>query len=651
MIKYFLTFLLTSITTLYAQVNDSLFNSADSLMKDSTGVIAGPDSLTAYDSLRVEKIKPDTLIPLQVKPLNESSEIINKRTFLFYNYRYAGDFLRSFSLNFIKDLAFIGYPNESFIYGVGNGGISFLEDGVIWNNRYSNSLDLNNIQSEDIDSIEIIRSPRGFLLGPYNNPVSVNFIMKDFLSPVPYSRIKYYEGPNGEAMIDGKFSAQIYKRWNFSFEVTNRGADSSYRNSEYSLWQANVKLKYFLSNTVNLTALYGFVKSSLGLNGGVDVDSIKNITTNIDSLLYDRVSAPVILPNQKLNVLNHNIGLRLKALPYDNANVELSLYYRYSQDETDNSHDSRREKYNYELKTLGANLNYTQNFGFLSAKVISNLERNELTNSFKSYDELIDIIDYNYFSAAGILSLHLLDSTLVPSVFYKYYKQDYNQSGKDYSNSNSGFGADVLYNPIKNISFYAGYSVYNQFDYPDEKVFEIGANLRLYNFWVDIKYFDRKNFVFYSVMIPHWIWTRTGIEIGLPPKGIKGIGVNLNYRLWKLIIETNISHYFDLYEYNTYTLPDVQFTGGIYLNDWFFEDNLLLKSGFIFYYTGKNIANITTNLGPSNKLDFSLTGEIKKVAIVYFLWENLFNNQYYITPYYPMPERSIRFGVAWELFN
>jgi hypothetical protein len=100
-----------------------------------------------------------------------------------------------------------------------------------------------------------------------------------------------------------------------------------------------------------------------------------------------------------------------------------------------------------------------------------------------------------------------------------------------------------------------------------------------------------------------------------------------------------------------YQLPDFQFTGGIYLNDWFFEDNLLLKSGFIFYYTGKFKSYITTNVDPSNRLDFSLTGEIKKVAIVYFTWENLFNNQYFITPYYPMPERSIRFGVAWELFN
>ena len=80
-----------------------------------------------------------------------------------------------------------------------------------------------------------------------------------------------------------------------------------------------------------------------------------------------------------------------------------------------------------------------------------------------------------------------------------------------------------------------------------------------------------------------------------------------------------------------------------------------MKTGFVFYYTGKN--NVYTyehgviEVPASNKLDFTLVGEIQKVAIVYFTWENLFDNNYYITPYYPMPARNLRFGVAWELFN
>ena len=649
MIKYLLTILLLAVTGISSQTRDSLFNSPDSLPIDSTGVIISADSLAAYDSLGVEKTKPDTLIPIQTKPLNESSGIIDKSTFLFYNYGYAGDFLRSFSLNFIEDFAFVGYPNESFIYGAGNNGISFLEDGVLWNNRYSNSLNLNNIQSEDIDSVEVIRLPRGFLFGPYNNPVSVNFIMKDFLSPVPYTRIKYYEGPNGEAMIDGKFNAQIYKRWNLSFEITNRGADSSYRNSEYSLWQANVKLKYFLSNSVNLTALYSYVKSVVGLNGGVDVDSIKKSTTDINSILYSTQFAPVISPYKKESVFNHNFGLKLQALPYRDANVEFSLYYKYSLNETRDWDyiDSLKIKYKYEVKTLGANLNYVQNAGIFSARILGNWEKNKFNTSFEAIDLTVNTNDYNYFSAAGILSLHLLDSTFVPSVFYKYFNQGYRYFGKDINSGNSGFGADVLYKPLEELSLYSGYSVYSQDNSDDQKNFELGIKAVTENLLVDVKYFDRENFYPYSVynmLVP-------APYSELPYKSIAGLGINVNYQFWKLLVETNTSHYFNKKNHISTVPPDVQFTGGIYLKSMFFEDNLDLKSGFIFYYTGKFKPDISINVDPSNKLDFSLTGEIKKVAIVYFVWENLFNNRYYIAPYYPMPERSIRFGVAWELFN
>jgi outer membrane cobalamin receptor len=54
---------------------------------------------------------------------------------------------------------------------------------------------------------------------------------------------------------------------------------------------------------------------------------------------------------------------------------------------------------------------------------------------------------------------------------------------------------------------------------------------------------------------------------------------------------------------------------------------------------------------PIYKLDFILSGEIRKAAIVYFSIENILDKQYFITPYYPMPGISLRFGLAWEFLN
>jgi hypothetical protein len=653
MIKSLLIYIFLLPPSLYSQSADSLHNKDDDPRTDSTFYAEYSDSLCFDDSLLVKKnvVIPDTLIPIQETPLSVVTNIINRRTFLFENYRYTGDFLRIFPLNFVKDLSFLGQPNESFIYGAGFGGVSFMEDGLLRNDRYSNSLNLNEVQSEDIDSIEVVPSPRGFLFGPLNNPVSVNFIMKDFISPEPYTRIKYYEGPDGEAMIDGKFNARIYNRWNLSFQVTNRAADNRYINTDYSMWQINAKLKYFLSNKINITAMYNSVDSEIGLNGGVDVDSIAKLTSDINSILYDNQLAVVNYNKRIQKVLNHNFRLKTQLLPWNNSKADISFFYRYSDNEISNDLDSVVLLDRYDNKNYGVDLNFHQALNIFSVQLFSTYEKNS-TRVYANNSSVHHLtVDHDYFSVGAVISSELANGKIIPSVFYKYSNQDYTKSVNNYVNNNSGLGIDLFYNIFKNFSLYAGYSKYSQFDFGDSENIELAVNYTNKFIDFDVKYFNRENFIPYNPTIPYW----TSIEIAITPKDIQGIGVKANIKFWKFIIETNTSHYFGVKGYDTFTPPEVQFSGGFYLNDYFFDESLLLKTGFKFYYTG-SLSDCAENSGfvqvdPSNKIDFTLAGEIKKVAIVYFIWENLAGNNYFITPYYPMPERNIRFGLSWELFN
>ena len=204
-------------------------------------------------------------------------------------------------------------------------------------------------------------------------------------------------------------------------------------------------------------------------------------------------------------------------------------------------------------------------------------------------------------------------------------------------------------------SIYGGYSVRSGITDKNTPTIEGGIKFNKFNLFLNFKYFKTEYISDYrSLLIP----------FGDHLFSSEGLGLSLNYKFWYLLLETNTSYYFEVKEDNlgeagyepSKNLPDWQFSGGIYVNNLFFENNLDLKAGFRFYHTGTintsliyNGTNVTVY--PTNKLDFTLAGEIKKVAIVYFIWENLFGNQYYITPYYPMPERNIRFGLAWELFN
>ncbi len=587
-------------------------------------------------------VQKDTLVPIQGTPLADVSTIIDKRTFLFENYRYTGDLLKSFNLNFIKDLGFVGYDHETFIYGVGSNAISYLQDGVLLNNRVTNSLDLNHIQSEDVDSIEIVPSPRGFLYGSYNNPVTVNFITKDFITKAPYSRIKYYQGPDGEAMIDGKFSAKLANRWNIALQLTNRSKDATYVNTDLSIWQFNTKLKYFLSNSINLVASYYYVDALQGMNGGVDYDSLSRSSDAPNSDLYDPFIAPVLFPNRTLDVTQHNFGLRTLVNPFDNSQLDLSLYYRYGLDERKDFQDSTNSNVNSERKRYGALLNYTYEFDYISLQLLSDYEKSdyevaENNNIYTTNDER--------HSIGGVMSFHTFDRFIKLSFYYKI--AHWKILNMDYE----GYGGDLKYYLNQEVSFYVGYSLRDEILWPEVvPSFETGIHCKFSDLMIDLKYFSNEYYNYRYVQaapVPPFNQTTEKVE---------GIGLNFNFRFWLLLLETNTFYYFEVNDKRPVNLPDWQFIGGLYINDLFFENNLDLKTGFKFYYTGKiNSTEYYVQTGnvldPTNKLDFTLAGEIKKLAIFYFIWENLLGNEYYITPYYPMPERNIRFGLAWELFN
>jgi len=659
MIKHFSTIFLFLIPCVFAHTADTLYVDTSFVVTDSLQIVTTDTTLVTDSLSTLQKIqKPDTLVPITIGILSKESTVINRKTFLFNAYRYTGDLLRPFPLNFIKDLGFIGQPHETFIYGVGNRGISYLQDGVLWNNRYTNSLDLNHVQSEDIDSIEIVPSPRGFLYGPYNNPVAVNFIMQDFLSPEPYSRIRYYEGPNGEAMIDGKFNAKVAKRWNLSFQVSNRIVDETYKNTDYSNWQANVKLKYFLSNSVNISGLYSYVNSSVGLNGGIDIDSVHNITSDVNTILYEPLLAPVVYPNRTIEMEQHNAGLRLQVLPFEDANLNVSFYYRYLDSKLDDAVDSIDLYEYYDNKVLGGMLMYDHRTDWIDVKLIGTYEKLE-----NDYSELIQlgshglqyIKNIDRFSVASVISINLLNNKLIPSVYYRYLAVDVDDSRHTWnspfsynkSESFSGFGGDIAFRIDDEFISYFGYSRHKQFsDSSDVETIELGANYKNGGFSVDAKYFNRKNFYLsapLNLILLDPIYPLYG--------DIEGVGINLNYQYWKILVKTNTSYYFNNNDSKLIGVPELQFVGGLYLKSKFFNDNLNLKSGFTFYYTGKRNSFIFVEVEPSNKIDFILIGEIQELAIVYFVWENVFDNQYFISPYYPMPERNIRFGLSWELFN
>ncbi len=608
---------------------------------------------TQQDSLNTTKLKDkkavvDTITPLHSTVLFNSSNVISRKQIRQIDYRYTGEILKKSSFNYTMDFGFIGQPNISVLYGVGQNGISFLQDGILFNNRYSNFGELNDFQSEMIDSVEIIPYPRGFLYSPYNNPVSVNFINKDFVPSVPYSKIKYYQGPDGESLADVYFNTMVSKRINFAFDITNRRMDDRYKNTNFSYWQATFKLKYLKSNKINIVGTYNIEKSILGLNGGVDVDSVKNVTGNIDSLIYDGLLAPVKFADRSKEFRAHNFNIKLLTKFFNSFKSDISLYYRFSNEKIVQTNGTPLLNSTSQEKLYGFLFNNKYENGPLNLNLLAGYESADInSDSILNIDSVgRSFHSVNYF-ASLILSARLFDGKITPSVYYKYL----NSSSNNINNNRNGFGADLTFKLNNNTNFYLGFSSFkNEFTNNFTKNYEGRINYSDDVFSVSGGFFFRKDF--YQ---PINIYTKN-IFYG-EQQSLKGFSAMFNFKLGNFAFENKGEIYSSSSSNSNYLwiVPKKVLRSGLFYMNYLFKNNLLLRAGIIFTHNGirnVNYNNSSTATVPSfNRFDLTVSGIIQEAATIYFTWENLTNINYFIIPYYPMPERNIRFGISWELFN
>ena len=662
----FFTYILFS-TVLFSQQLQSNINLSDSLSVDSTGV-------NISDTL-ANNVKRDTLRPVYYNGFltdEDSGSKMTKNQINKMDYRFLGDIIGQIPSCYNIDIGSSGIPSEVFLYGLGFNNISYLNNGIEITNRYQNALDLNLIQSEYTDIVEVPSLSSGFIYNSKNNPVTVNLISKNKVATRPYSRIKFYQAPDNEGMFDGQFSAYLIRKVNISFGITNQSADSRYENSELSNWMFNTNVRYMPSNSLNVLARYAFTNLNAGLNGGVDVLATPD-------QLYDNVQADVNFVDRYHKATHHNFSLssifEVDSLSYTN----LSFYYQYSLDEfrqNENTSDSNDVKIvnNNSYKVYGLNIHQRLNLYPLRLDLIGNYER---TNFDVAYS---NISSYNSWSLAGKLSASLLSNKISPSFFMK-------SSGID-NKYYFGFGGDINITATDWLKLNAGTSYFsrntNRFldrtslkTHNNVMILESGVTLFTSNLRLNANYFSINQSDYALGVIDNndkFIYLNDIIDYNYADVTRNGINLNLEVKLWKLQLQSNSSVYFGESDVIDYTIPTITSSGGFYYIDTLFNNNLALKAGVNYklygergysvydfqrmqsaYNTTSNSAIIGYNseilIGNSFQLDLFVAGTIRRKAIVYLVFENLLDAQYYVTPYYPVRPQGFRFGVAWEFFD
>lgn len=668
--RIFLFILLYS--PIYSQTDSSYVIANDSLHVDSLKTVS--DSLKVVsDSLKIS-IPRDTLRPVYYKGLVESDSqgyTISKYNIDRKDYRFTGDIMNSFPFGYHADLGSIGNPGEVYLYGLGFNNISYQENGVEITNRFQNSLDLNLIQSESIDIIELPALASGFIYNNRSNPVTLNIITRNRVTSRPYSKMKFYQAPENEGFINGQFSGYIFRRVNVSFGFSNQSAESRYKNSELSNWLFNTSIRYMPSNQLNFIAAYSHSKLNMDLNGGVDMSSTPDF-------IFNNVQANVNFLDRYNKTSRQNLSITTIYEIDSTSYTNLSVYYQYNlnefrQNELTNDTTELKIINDNSYKTFGVNLHQRIIFNPVSLDIIGNYE---YINFDVAYNQ---IEDYATWSLSGKFNLNILPG-LVPSIFVK-------TSGID-GQSYFGYGSELLISLLENFSVHAGFSKYikplNRFlsmnwlnEQNDVTILEAGIKSNLPFMKASLKYFsiEQSNYLFGSHVENINFFQQPEIfTYSTADFKRSGINLNLDLKLWKLLLQTNSSIYFSESHLARYSIPAQTSFGGLYYVDTLFNNNLYLKAGINYKFYGErgfavydfqrlqSAFNFATNeplkginseelLDNSYQFDLFVAGTIRKNAIVYIVFENLFDEQYYVVPYYPIQPRGLRIGVAWEFFD
>ncbi|MDD3558447.1 MAG: hypothetical protein PHW27_07700 [Melioribacteraceae bacterium] len=659
---------------------DSLKIRSD-ILADTSVVFDSTQSVTA----------PDTMKPI-INPGFISSDIssyrIKKNDIQLNDYRTISNLITLLPFGYVQDLGWLGQPNEVLIAGNGYNNLSVVENGVVLNNRISNSYEFNRYQSESLDSIYLVPLTQSFLYGN-NNQSTVLLYPKIGINTPPYSRLRFHQAPEGEGFVDVLFNALFTSKLNIGFELTNFTVDPRYANSGASHWIGSASMRYMFSNKFNLIAKYKFVDSYTELNGGVDYNFLINnfSEADADEIMYNNFQAPVLYgelnfdsPRYK-KVSSNQLRLDLLLQLVDNAFSTLTVYYV---DELEEFRQNEKETYSDIPKIINDNSyslyggSFHQNYSgsFFQADILANLEVLDSKAQYLYYSNK-ELWSYSF---AGKLKLFPFDFGYT-SVFGKYLT--YNEK------SFSGAGIDAALNITKQFQIYSGYSYYTkpynlieiEFGNPKNNsgvsTFHTMLSFSAGTAKLSAGYFrtETNNASFAVIEQSYEMKVSEVSDLFFEDTKNEGFNLSVDYEISNVLIKTNLAYYFTKTSDIENLLPEFTGWGGIYYVDTLFNNNLKLKAGINYKFSGvqnhllydfeKSIPvyhhwNNTTNeielISPlrtnsSFQIDLFVAGRIQEAAIFYFVFENILDRKYYIVPYYPMQARGIRFGLSWEFLD
>ena len=444
-------------------------------------------------------------------------------------------------------------------------------------------------------------------------------------------------------------------------------------------------------------AYYLFNKLKYQLNGGVPSDSVNNPQYTLASKdLYPfnpNFQSGTAKQNIKTSNISFNTFFRLNSNDSAAANHFLvfetnyqSNYFLYVDGQADTLGSPNKyysEKNGMSYTSLYRNHYYSEVAGShdsTGSRIFSNsllYKISMLENKFmfyagykneaiKYHQHFIDTVGFNHIAKGGFVfntNKHLLNAT-AEYVLYGFNNNNYNIDAnykftinpQFYINANAQTQSRL---PDFNILFYDGnrFNWVNNFSAIQTQNATVSITNKKYKFYAGAYTQQQQNQIYFNTdALPQQYKGTTNITRFFAGKDLKLAHLHFNNNInYQTTANTNIIR-----------LPNWVTTHQLYYEGKLFKKNLWLQTGIQARYISSYMANAymsatnqfylqnEKNYGNYVFIDAFINFEIHPVKIFIMashINQGLMGGGYVLTPGYPMPDRSIKFGLIWMLFN
>ncbi len=642
----------------YSSVVDSM-----KMKSDSIG-IARIDT-TGRDTVRIR------FIPGIGKLIREedTASVFHRTQFIWSDAKDIGDLLWKLPGFFYRDLGEAGKWGQLNAFGVDGRNIDILLDGRPMNDPVTGTYNISDLPLEFIDHTEIFSGSASMLASSDAIGTSLNFVTRSYNSYRPMTKLRFVQDPKGTLLTDGVFTQNVARGLNLMIGFQRHVTEGRYMNADLDAWNVRTRLRYNISNRLNISLTDFYTKAGNGLNGGVDRTQSANIFDQTGAIVFNQYSWD--------KRSRHDLTLLTIAriLSDSSSTTQASFYYSTLDREYRDPPDFLNGKFqNIDDSTKssfwGIRLQQRLSLDPVYLAFGGHWERRQCdsTRTLASHLES----EWSLFVRAELQLMNIF----VPSLSLR------STSSNGESTVSTGIGiksavADWL-TVQADASWYDRFPTFLEQYSRDSTIIRTNGILKEQHtflqggFDVHVGPNVQLSLIGFQRIVNHAIvFQSAATASGSPAISISNVnevrilGINGQASLrWGKIEALGVMTLTRYKQADTLKvlIPDVILVGEICYHDKFFREKLDAKfgvrsrfynrqQGMQFHPQTLSYVQYNTNLiGRSTTFDLFMILKIGE-AHVSLSWENILNVGYLLSPIYPMPGRHIRFGVNWVFLD